>query len=817
MNTKKLLTSCLVLAMSMIALCALALLLGSHQVQAQPADDTAARGRPPATGGDVAWKLAAGQDSTTLVQVLFFDPATLDPTMLYDSASANVTRQIYEPLVTHHRERADELIPLLASGWNTSADGQTYTFNLRQGIHFHNGASLTPEDVAYTFWRGILTSDCSTAQWMVNEALFGVYDVTLLIAPDYSLVCDPEALQAQPPEVLQVACQTVKDAISYDDAAGTVTFQLVHAWSPFLDTIAGPWGGIVDKQWVTAQGAWNGSCSSWQNYYATPAAESPIAAVANGTGPFMLDYWTPAVEVALERNPDYWLGAPLWPGGPSGPAALERVLIKNIPDGVTRYQMLLNGEADMGYFSPYEAQLDPHVLLAYAEPDGRIGSLVYPTGTLKAYTGVLGSSATDAFFNFEIATGGPRNYIGSGTFDGNGIPFDFFSDIHVRKAFNYAFDWSQFIAEVQAGTGIQRTGPIIKGIMGYAEGQPHYSHNSGLALAEMAQAWGGQALSSGFAMTLTYTSGNTQHQAIAEIVKKGVEALDPGFQVNVMELPWSDYLFDFRNGRLPLAMAGWIQDIPHPHNWVQPYLVGTYGARQNLPGDMLAAYQAMIDACLALVGEAARTCYEDIQVATYEDAVDIFTAQDLTTEYVRAEVQGFYTNLAYWNGPTFYALSKSPLPTVETVLPGEDATNEFASNLGSKVELYVPAGSVSEAVTLVAAADVPLPDRAPGYVLGKLLFDIAAYDETGLLIADLEFNNPVTLTITYNDQALWLLDEATLQLFWWNGSGWEDAACGLIEHDPENNVLIVPICHLSEFALAGQAVASVMLPVIMSD
>ncbi len=41
---------------------------------------------------------------------------------------------------------------------------------------------------------------------------------------------------------------------------------------------------------------------------------------------------------------------------------------------------------------------------------------------------------------------GPQSpYIGSGQLDGNGVPTDFFADVHIRKAFSYAFDWDTFI------------------------------------------------------------------------------------------------------------------------------------------------------------------------------------------------------------------------------------------------------------------------------------------------------------------------------------------------------------------------------------
>ena len=60
----------------------------------------------------------------------------------------------------------------------------------------------------------------------------------------------------------------------------------------------------------------------------------------NGTGPFKFDHWTPGEELVLVRNDDYWLTEPLWEGGPSGPAAIERVVWRFMDEWGTRYAAL---------------------------------------------------------------------------------------------------------------------------------------------------------------------------------------------------------------------------------------------------------------------------------------------------------------------------------------------------------------------------------------------------------------------------------------------------------------------------------------------
>jgi peptide/nickel transport system substrate-binding protein len=93
---------------------------------------------------------------STLVEATVAEPETLDPALDYETMGAHVLEQIYDPLIGFDREKTDEFIPMLATGWTISPDGLTYTFDIRQGVRFHNGNSLTSDDVAYTFRRGLL-------------------------------------------------------------------------------------------------------------------------------------------------------------------------------------------------------------------------------------------------------------------------------------------------------------------------------------------------------------------------------------------------------------------------------------------------------------------------------------------------------------------------------------------------------------------------------------------------------------------------------------------------------------------------------------
>lgn len=282
-------------------------------------------------------KTAAAKDPASYVDATIGDADTLDPALSYDTSSGEIIQNVYETLVFYDGIATDKFVPQLAESWTVSDDGKVWTFKIREGVKFHEGGDLTPSDVAYSFQRGLLQGGYSSPQWLLAEPFLGVGmdDITMIVDEGAS-ADDREALKANDPAKLVAACETVKAAIVADDAAGTVTMTLAQPWGPFLPTIANGWGSIMDEQWVVENGGWDGSCDTWQNFYGMVSADDPFTAVANGTGAFKLDHWTPGTEIALTKFDGYW----------GEPAKLDRVTFKIIPEFGTRFAMLQAGDAD---------------------------------------------------------------------------------------------------------------------------------------------------------------------------------------------------------------------------------------------------------------------------------------------------------------------------------------------------------------------------------------------------------------------------------------------------------------------------------------
>jgi peptide/nickel transport system substrate-binding protein len=87
-----------------------------------------------------------------LVVALDRDVAGLDAAVVEDTASLLVAAQIYDTLVAY-QPGGSFPVPGLAQSWSASADGLTWTFNLRPGISFHDGTPLNAEAVAFNIRR----------------------------------------------------------------------------------------------------------------------------------------------------------------------------------------------------------------------------------------------------------------------------------------------------------------------------------------------------------------------------------------------------------------------------------------------------------------------------------------------------------------------------------------------------------------------------------------------------------------------------------------------------------------------------------------
>jgi len=175
----------------------------------------------------------------------------------------------------------------LAAAWQISRDGLTYTFTLRQDVKFHDGTPFNAAAVKFMFDR----------------------------------IADPATRSLQRP------------AIGPFDRAEIINEYMVavHLKEPFAPFMANLAGTALSPVSPTA-------VQRLRDQF----AQAPV-----GTGPFMFEKWEDN-DLHLVRNPDYkWAPAFL---NHQGPAYLDRLVWKTIPEAVTRMIALQKGEVTAVHF-----------------------------------------------------------------------------------------------------------------------------------------------------------------------------------------------------------------------------------------------------------------------------------------------------------------------------------------------------------------------------------------------------------------------------------------------------------------------------------
>jgi len=236
---------------------------------------------------------------------------TMDPAWMYDTASSSLSANLYEGLVWFNRERTDDFIPALATEWDVNEAGDVWTFQIREGVKFHEGGTLEPHDVAYTTHRAMLQGRTDGPHWMTWEAFFGP-ELSMGSIGDFAVAylgkdADTTSLEDLTDAELVEVCEAIKATVVADDEAGTVTYNLNTATPWFLALMAQSFlGGVTDMEWMVENGAWDGDCTTWKKWADPPAEGSILFNQGNGTGPYIFDHWTPGEETVMVAFEDYW-------------------------------------------------------------------------------------------------------------------------------------------------------------------------------------------------------------------------------------------------------------------------------------------------------------------------------------------------------------------------------------------------------------------------------------------------------------------------------------------------------------------------------
>jgi peptide/nickel transport system substrate-binding protein len=555
----------------------------------------------------------------TMVLLRIGDPESLDPAFAYDTASYEVYLwHIYETLVFFDGSSTGAFTPMLATevpslaNGGISRDGRTYRFTIRDGVKFHDGTPLTAEDVRYSLLRFMFMDRDGGPSALLLSPILGV-----------------ESTRDAQGMVNRTLFTRAEQAIH--TKGNTVSIRLRRPFAPFLSILA-TWSMVVNRAWAIAQGDWDGTAAGLLRLNNPKRAETTaLFNKANGTGPFRLVQWDrQGRQVILERNDAYW----------RAPARLRRAVVRVVQDFGTRRLMLQQGDADIVAASRANQ----------SQVEGAEG--------VRVIDGLMVLGNVAVFMNLKIDAGAGNPDVGSGKLDGNGIPPDFFADVNVRRGVAQAFDDAAAVRDCYRGSAAAGRGPIPKGLFGHNSSQRWYAYDREKAAAAFREARGGQVWNTGFKFTALFNSGNSNRECLAQVLKVGVESLNPKFKVDVRSATWAQYLAAYRQGKLPVWITGWSADFPDPDNFVTPYLhsAGAYASAQGYKNPE--ADQLIEKGRRETDPAKRRAIYARLQQIAYNDVIAIWI-DPTDFRVMRSWVRGWYRNPAFpGQYPYLYTMSK---------------------------------------------------------------------------------------------------------------------------------------------------------------
>jgi len=223
-------------------------------------------------------------------------PTTFDPALVQDGDTIDVLQQVFEGLVQWSPD--NKIVPCLAEKWDVSPNGLTYTFHLRPGVRFQDGAPVTASDVLYSMQR------CLDPKLGSSVALNYLGDIQGAKEMNSGKAAALSGVKVVDPQ--------------------TVAITITKPKAYWIDTLTYPTAYVVSQAEAKP---------------GTPLTADDDAKGA-GTGAFKLAAYVPDSKVTLAANTTYWGGAPKLAG-------IERPVII---DAGTRHDEYVRGDVDMLQF-----------------------------------------------------------------------------------------------------------------------------------------------------------------------------------------------------------------------------------------------------------------------------------------------------------------------------------------------------------------------------------------------------------------------------------------------------------------------------------
>jgi peptide/nickel transport system substrate-binding protein len=451
--------------------------------------------------------------------------------------------------------------------------------------------------------NGLISEDGLTYTFPLREGVT-FSDGTDMTAEDvkysWDRVVEMNLPEGQAPLFENVAATTVVDDLTFE-----VTLSQVDA--SFLAFLAAhPAASVVSQDAVEGNG---GITAGQPNEY---MAQNMV-----GTGPYTLASWERADRMSFDINPDYW-------GEPAHLPVRWELIVDSPATG------LQAREYDIVDISPTDVPSFEGIEHAVVNTD------------------ILDLQVLQIGMNMNIAEGALP--------EGDTIPLDFFQDVRVRQAFNYAFDYQGYIDGILGGLGGRNSFILPVEMYGYDPDAPIYETDPAMAEQLFTEAgyW-----EEGFTISIYSDQTHEGFTGAALTLKDSVEALNENFTVNVLAVPEAQFDEVLATDPLPTGMWSYTSSqysTPDAYLFDSGISDGRYGAVNSFVDGYSdpAAVDDLINSARTALDEQTRLdILSEIQTVLYEEAMWVMPANEGAPSAAGDWVTGHIEN-PMWPRPSQY-------------------------------------------------------------------------------------------------------------------------------------------------------------------
>jgi peptide/nickel transport system substrate-binding protein len=330
-----------------------------------------------------------------------------------------------------------------------------------------------------------------------------------------------------------------------------------------------------------------------------------------GTGPYELQTWNKGqeFEVILKAFPGYW-------GGWSG-THYSKVVFRVVTADTTAAQLLRSGAVD------FVEQISPSIWKSFQGTPG-IRTMAAPS-----WQNLLAQLNAKAL------------------------------SLPVRQAILYAIDYPGVIAALQ-GAASPSSGLVPAGLLGHTTDLPNYTYDPTKAAQLLHQAGYGPGKKP-LNLSLTYTSGDSNEQVVAELIKSDLAKVNINLSTQSLAWPtqWAKAKSANAASRQSIFLEYWWPDYADPYTWFtnllqtqkQPYFNLSYYSNPTLDAQI-----NRVESVVATSKPAGAQLYRTMQTETLQQA-PVTALYNVNYQYaMRTSFTGFHVNPAYANVVFVYNL-----------------------------------------------------------------------------------------------------------------------------------------------------------------